>query len=110
MKRVISFCLYKAPSDWEKVMETNHNKYISGLYQNINLIQKYYPNWHIYLYHNELFDISEIQNSLNGTHKESWQTAAQKNADGDSGFMMAAWNRWTEFLEWLKTNNIETII
>ena len=29
MKRVISFCLYKAPSDWEKVMETNHNKYIS---------------------------------------------------------------------------------
>ena len=64
MKRVISFCLYKAPSDWERVMETTHNKYISGLYQNINLIQKYYPNWHIYLYHNELFDISKIQKNI----------------------------------------------
>jgi hypothetical protein len=50
-------------------------------------------------------DVSKIQHSLSGTLKESWQNAAQKNAEGDNGFMMAAWNRWTEFLEWRKTNN-----
>jgi hypothetical protein len=45
-------------------------------------------------------DISEIIEKLKGTNKDAWQAAAQKNRVGDSGFMMAAWNRWTEFLEW----------
>jgi hypothetical protein len=54
-------------------------------------------------------DIAKIQDSLMGPLKESWQNAAKKGADGDSGFMMAAWNRWTEFLEWLKRNSRDTI-
>jgi hypothetical protein len=52
-------------------------------------------------------DISQIQDSLNTTHKEAWQKSAQKNGYGDNGFMMAAWNRWTEFLEWLHANKGE---
>jgi hypothetical protein len=55
-------------------------------------------------------DISRIKNGLEGSLKESWKTAASKTGDGDSGFMMAAWNRWTEFIDWhngiLKTKEI----
>jgi len=61
MKKVVSFCLYQAPKSWEEVMNTNYNKYISGLEENVNLIQKYYPDWHIYLYHNEDFDVSKVE-------------------------------------------------
>jgi hypothetical protein len=61
MKKVVSFCLYKAPEKWEEVMNTNFNKYIVGLEENINLVQKYYPGWFVYLYHNEEFDITKIE-------------------------------------------------
>lgn len=60
-KKVVSFCLYKAPKGWEEVMNTNYNKYISGLEENLKLIQKYYPGWYVYLYHNEDFDINQIE-------------------------------------------------
>ena len=58
MKKVISFCLYQAPKYWEQVMETNYKKYLEGFEENFNLAQKYYPDWQIYLYHNENLDIS----------------------------------------------------
>lgn len=61
MKKVVSFCLYKAPDKWEEVMNTNFNKYIVGLEENINLIQKYYPGWFVYLYHNPEFDTTKIE-------------------------------------------------
>ena len=61
MKKVVSFCLYQAPKKWEEVMNTNYNKYISGLEENVKIIQKYYPDWHIYLYHNEDFDVSNVE-------------------------------------------------
>jgi hypothetical protein len=60
MKKVIGFTLYKAPSDWETAMSTNHNKYIVGLHQNLEGIQKYYPDWYIYLYHSENFDTTQL--------------------------------------------------
>ena len=41
-----------------------------------------------------------IINSLNTTHKELWKNAAKKGGVGDSGFMMASWNRWIEFKLW----------
>ena len=47
-------------------------------------------------------NISEIKENLKGPYKDAWQAAAQKKGEGDSGFMMAAWNRWTEFIEWRK--------
>ena len=50
-------------------------------------------------------DISSIRNKLEGPLKEAWQKAAQKNVGGDNGFKMAAWNRWTEFVEWYFNNN-----
>lgn len=62
MKKVISFSLYKAPLDWEKRMDTNYKKYISGLHQNISLIKKYYPDWYVYVYHNESLDKSDFIN------------------------------------------------
>ncbi len=53
-------------------------------------------------------DLSYIKAQLEGDFKESWKVAAQKNAEGDYGFKMAAWNRWTEFVEW-NMNNIRGI-
>ena len=50
-------------------------------------------------------DISSIRNKLEGPLKEAWQKAAQKNVEGDNGFKMAAWNRWTEFVEWYFNKN-----
>jgi hypothetical protein len=41
-----------------------------------------------------------INLKLSGTHNEAWKKAAQKNENGDYGFMMATWNRWNEFLKW----------
>jgi hypothetical protein len=61
MKRVISFSIYKAPDEWEKSMETNYDKYLVGIEENAKLASIYYPDWIIYLYHNENFDISKIQ-------------------------------------------------
>lgn len=60
MKKVISFSLYKAPSEWEERMNTNYKKYILGLHQNLSLIKKYYPDWYIYVYHNQDLDKSEL--------------------------------------------------
>jgi len=64
-KRVVSLSLYKAPSDWETSMGTNFNKYVNGLFENINLIKEFYPDWHIYLYHNQDFDVTELVNKVN---------------------------------------------
>jgi hypothetical protein len=55
MKKVISFSLYKAPETWETAMETTHQKYINGIKNNLDLIQKYYPDWYVYLYHDGCF-------------------------------------------------------
>ena len=57
MKRVIAFSLYKAPKDWEIVNETNYMKYITGLKANLELAEKYYPGWYVYLYYNKNFDV-----------------------------------------------------
>ena len=54
-------------------------------------------------------DLSIIQESLNGSLKDAWQAAAQKNKEGDSGFMMASWNRWVEFLAWRKLPKIQNV-
>ena len=61
MKKVISFSLYKAPEIWEQEMNTSHNKYIVGLEENVKLIQKYYPGWFVYVYHDENFNTSKLQ-------------------------------------------------
>lgn len=60
MKRVISFCLYKAPNNWESIMETTHNKYLLGLSENIKLLETFYPGWYMYIYHNKELDKSLI--------------------------------------------------
>jgi hypothetical protein len=60
MKKVISFSIYQAPSMWEKMMETNYEKYILGLNKNLELIKKYYPDWFIYLYHDETLDTNNL--------------------------------------------------
>lgn len=53
MKKVISFSIYKAPKNWEISMETNYKKYILGLYENLKLIKKIYPDWYVFLYHDK---------------------------------------------------------
>ena len=53
-------------------------------------------------------DLSHIKAKLNGEYRAKWQIAAQKNSEGDYGFKMAAWNRWTEFVEWYKQNGAES--
>lgn len=45
-------------------------------------------------------DFSKIQNAINGALKNEWKSAAKKDDSGDSGFMMATWNRWIEFTDW----------
>jgi hypothetical protein len=60
MKKVISFSLYQAPSEWEQKMNTIYKKYILGLIENIKLINLYYPDWYIYLYHNDTIDESDF--------------------------------------------------
>lgn len=50
-----------------------------------------------------------IQNALIGTLKVDWKNAAKKGENGDSGFMMATWNRWVEFTEWSRVNNLYSI-
>jgi 5-methylcytosine-specific restriction protein B len=45
-------------------------------------------------------DLSHIKFKLEGDLKEAWKDAAKKNENGDYGFKMAAWNRWTEFIDW----------
>jgi hypothetical protein len=54
-KKVISFSLFKAPESWEQAMETNHQKYITGIKNNLELISKFYPDWFVYLYHDGCF-------------------------------------------------------
>jgi hypothetical protein len=49
-------------------------------------------------------DITNIQLRLNGDLKLKWKNAAKKNKEGDSGFMMATWNRWVEFTAYLQDN------
>ena len=44
-------------------------------------------------------DIKPIQAALSGKLKDDWKKAARKGNKGDSGWMMASWNRWVEFLE-----------
>jgi hypothetical protein len=61
MKKVVSFCIYEAPKEWEEIMNTNFNKYIVGLDENVNLIEQFYPDWYIYLYHNSEFDVSKVK-------------------------------------------------
>lgn len=73
MKKVISFSIYKAPNAWENVMETSYEKYINGLKKNIKLISFFYPDWHIYIYHDDNFNPETIEelrlNSLISTKK-----------------------------------------
>jgi len=45
-------------------METSYQKYLNGLKKNIELIYFYYPNWHIYIYHDNKFDIN-VLNEMN---------------------------------------------
>ncbi len=52
MKKIISFSLYKAPEDWEHVMQTNFDKYINGLNENIKLRDQFYPDWEIWIFTN----------------------------------------------------------
>jgi hypothetical protein len=61
MKKIISFSLYQAPLTWEKNMNTNYEKYIFGLHENINIIKKLYPDWFIYLYHDDSLDLSKLE-------------------------------------------------
>ena len=60
MKKVISFTIYQAPKSWEQIMETNYEKYILGLNKNLELIKKFYPDWFVYLYHDETLDTSKL--------------------------------------------------
>lgn len=60
-KKVIAYSLYKAPEKWENAMETNFKKYTLGLERNLDLISKFYPNWYVYLYHNEELDLNLIE-------------------------------------------------
>jgi 5-methylcytosine-specific restriction protein B len=45
-------------------------------------------------------DYSNIQHAITGPLKNQWKSAAKKDDSGDSGFMMATWNRWVEFSDW----------
>lgn len=56
MKKVIAFSLYQAPKEWEKIMDTTYQKYLKGLEINIEDIKNYYPDWYVYLYHDENLD------------------------------------------------------
>ena len=60
MKKVISFSIYKAPKSWEIGMETNYEKYILGLYENLKLIKEIYPDWYVYLYHDKNLDSNHL--------------------------------------------------
>ena len=52
------------------------------------------------------FDLSKVQNQLKGDLSILWKEAAQKSKAGDYGFMMATWNRWVEYVNWLNSQNI----
>jgi hypothetical protein len=60
MKKVISFTIYQAPKSWEQMMETNYEKYILGLNKNLELIKEFYPEWYVYLYHDDTLDTSKL--------------------------------------------------
>jgi energy-coupling factor transporter ATP-binding protein EcfA2 len=64
-----------------------------------NICNKDFQIWSVYN------DLSNIKSKLKNEFKEAWQSAAKKNAEGDYGFKMAAWNRWTEFVDWYFENS-----
>tara|TARA_B110000211_G_C14088729_1_gene557914 strand:+ start:1486 stop:3558 length:2073 start_codon:yes stop_codon:yes gene_type:complete len=80
--------------------ESSVNEYIKAMpevktwFLESNICEEDFQIWDVY---NEL---SYIKSKLQGELKEAWQTAAKKNEDGDYGFKMAAWNRWSEFVDW----------
>ncbi len=59
-----------------------------------NICEEDFQIWDVYN------DLSNIISKLKSEYKEAWRTAAKKNEEGDYGFKMAAWNRWTEFVDW----------
>ncbi len=67
------------------------------------LIDSDYNLWDINI------DLVPIQNALITTHKDNWKKAAQKGEYGDSGFMMATWNRWVEFSEWQRNKTLNPL-
>jgi hypothetical protein len=50
-------------------------------------------------------DINLIQAALSNKLKDDWKKAARKGNKGDSGWMMASWNRWVEFIEWRRNGS-----
>ncbi len=100
IKQFKSFCL-----DVRKIKhEASVNEYIKAMpevkswFVENKICKEDFQIWNV---HN---DLSYIKSQLEGDLKETWKVAAQKNDEGDYGFKMAAWNRWTEFVEWYKGN------
>jgi hypothetical protein len=100
IKQFKSYCL-----DVRKIKhEASVNEYIKAMpevkswFVENKICNEDFQIWNL---HN---DLSYIKSQLEGDFKESWKIAAQKNEKGDYGFKMAAWNRWTEFVEWNMDN------
>ena len=58
MKKVISYCLYG-----------DNDFYCLGLIENINIINKYYSDWNVYVYYNnipnDIIDILKVKKVKN---------------------------------------------